>query len=637
MKKVFLLLAVLLSISAYAKNTLHGFQPKEQAKNFMRGQSHTSQQLFSFDNAGVTTHSVSKTMKNNTIEPACIIQGSWGTFYNIESGVELRYKLDFESYQQNYGIYYNNFTIRFFDDNFTETSSSFTVDLPENTNRFVLQPDCNNDYFLVYIHYFEGAVGPDFQVHEILLVNKDGNVLKRFKDRTGALLIENKLIILHYDDYNPEIGVHFFNSTTFEEEYSISISQELTLNLGGAILTISEFEGETYIVIAYYEEKFMDMMTFEMTPDNRLCLDVYNLNYDKVKEVRMPLIYPEELFVLPTAAFGAFLPKFDITRNVFNDDDKWEFFMPIYVMTMTSDWYNFYVVNEDGDILKTFDEKVVDYLFLSDIEGYDTMANFITVDEEGNQQLQCFNVESWKTELILPAMHNGDFLSVYFDRIKTDNDFEYLMGLRDLEEIDGRKFGIIKGYDRKGQETQKIGLPLTENSFGFQPGLGSSTLNPHMFDSDDEMDYIYSDGNAIFFAKGNAEEPFYVIRDEERKPAAYFFSYDDNGKPVRYMQNMSSYTVEGITLVYDLPFLNSVSIDNPSNAISNVEVYPNPTADNLFIRNAEDDVRLYDVRGKLLKTVKNNDQNEMKIDMSNYGKGVYLINTGKTMHKVIKK
>lgn len=524
--------------------------------------------------------------------------------------------------------------------------------MPEFTNMFRVEYECSNDYFIMYIHYFEGQVGPDYQVNEMWLVDYSGEIVKKYKDRVGVIFIEDKLLVLDFDDYKPDYVAYFVDPATYEEEFSITINQSLTSGLGGAVLNITEFEGKTYVIMAYYEKVFMDNYTYELTPDNKLCLDMYNMDYELEKEIRLPLIAPgeDEFGVYPAPAFGTFVPQLEITRNLFDEDDKLEFIVPYYTITFVQgEWFSFYIYNEDGEIVKSHDEnKVIDYFYRADIEGFDTMVSFITADDEGNQSLEYFNVESWKTDLVLPAMYNDDLLSAYTERIKVGDDFEYLIGLGNLEEEAGNiYYGIIKQYDREGNETKKIRLPLGERinqeGLGFQPGLSDITLNPHVFDPDDRMEFIYARyssefGLSVYFAKENTEEPFFAIHpdDEGRAPGYYQFMYDEGSDlPTRFFQDLSSWTTGNITLIYDLPLLNSVKIDEVTKTASNVQVYPNPTADNLFVRNAEGDVRLYDISGKLLNVVKSNN-GEAKIDMSAYDKGIYLINTGKSMHKVIK-
>ena len=57
-----------------------------------------------------------------------------------------------------------------------------------------------------------------------------------------------------------------------------------------------------------------------------------------------------------------------------------------------------------------------------------------------------------------------------------------------------------------------------------------------------------------------------------------------------------------------------------------INVYPNPTSDKVFISNNNvDKVEVYTIDGRLIKTVKQEKEDNMSIDLSNSGNGVYML------------
>lgn len=569
-----------LGFSVFAQTQLHGFQKTEKNSNAkLSGKVNSLHQAkknsFQSTMHDFTTLSIKNT-KDDAIEPFTTINGHWGTFYDVETGQETIYQYTVESYYENYATYYTTVTLSLFDDDLN-VSSTFSFELPTHTNGFYIEYERNANYFAVYAHHFVGGVSFDNLMNSILLVDDSGEIVHTLSNTTGIVSMKNnKLLTVNFDDYNEDYYVYFLDDVTFEEDFSITIPQEMTINLGGAALTVTEFEGESYAVIAYYEDKY----TYDwenLTENNHLNLDFYNYDYQLVKEVDIPLIYPapEDFGVFPMPAFGSFLSQFDITQDVFNSDEKWEFLMPFFVDTWSAgSWYNFYVINEDGEYLDSHEEIISDYFYVNDLEGFDTQIAFIVGGDDQDQQLQFFNIESWEVDFTFDAIYNGDRLSVYMGRKAQGNTFDYLIGLADNEIVGEIYYGVIKHYDRTGTETGKIRLPLgTDGPSDFIAALSNETLNPHTFDTDAAMDYMYGkatpEGTYVCFSKAEAEEPFFVISPDPdgRSTSTYGFFYDEaTNMPKTYYQMFESFTLSPKTDFYALPFFTSEDLTYIINA-----------------------------------------------------------------------
>ena len=571
MKKQLLSLALVLSFSvvAISQQKLHGFQEKEKPSKQLYQTKHSAKKEFSFFSQNQENTCIQQSSKQgkSSIEPNFSIEGTWGTLYNVETGKDQHFKQTYVKINENYMDKFLSTTITFMDDDFNDLNP-IEIEMPENTNDLRLEGERNSSYFFMYIQYFEGGMGPDYRVSEILVIADDGTIVQRFKHRNGILFFDNDLVVLDFDDDKEFYTLYFHNSVSFAEEHQIAVPQELTMPLGGSVLTINEFEGEEYLILSYYENEFLDEYMI-MNPDNRLCLDIYNTQYELEKEVRMNLIYPEQNGIYPEPAFGIFRPDYNITRNLFNDDDKWEFVLPYYTDTwMYGQWYSFYVINEDGEILKSFDDyRIIDYFERYDIEGFDNQLTFIARNDAGGEELIFFNIDSWSIDFSFPAMYNDDLLSAYAERIKIGDNFEYIIGLGYLEQVEDIYYGVIKRYDRSGEETAKILLPLgeleTDEGLGFQPSFSKTTLNPYVFDTDEEIDYIYAkfssiNGTSVNIAKDNATEPYFILsRDaQNRAPMTYGFLYDEQtNAPFKMYHILSHYSSGSNTLFYDLPLI----------------------------------------------------------------------------------
>ena len=94
-----------------------------------------------------------------------------------------------------------------------------------------------------------------------------------------------------------------------------------------------------------------------------------------------------------------------------------------------------------------------------------------------------------------------------------------------------------------------------------------------------------------------------------------------NVKHIRYSDEQTDPTVDAEQAFDDLQII----------------VYPNPTADVLYIDNAKDNtVRLYSADGRLLQVYKALDD-RIELNISNYASGVYVLVCGNKTFSIIKK
>ena len=121
--------------------------------------------------------------------------------------------------------------------------------------------------------------------------------------------------------------------------------------------------------------------------------------------------------------------------------------------------------------------------------------------------------------------------------------------------------------------------------------------------------------------------------------------YHDNGfdipeqeteTPGTYVYTLSEPSVDGCDHVTML-FLDVQTIAPPTLPI---KVYPNPTTQYVIVEvdklDGNERVMVYDLQGKLLQSRPLNDT-KIRIDLSDYPAGIYLLKVGDQIGKVVKK
>lgn len=104
-----------------------------------------------------------------------------------------------------------------------------------------------------------------------------------------------------------------------------------------------------------------------------------------------------------------------------------------------------------------------------------------------------------------------------------------------------------------------------------------------------------------------------------------------------------SVTINGCTVMSEIYNLETLSIDEITNSLGAITIYPNPSADKVNVVSniyTIEEVRLFNLNGQVILTSKSNDLNH-SVDISDYSQGVYILEVrttdGLEKFKIIKK
>lgn len=146
-----------------------------------------------FDRQGKTISRIGSKTRNasaDVIQPVELLSGAWSTWENFDTKEVIPYYFEETTVSDPYMLFFTSLTISEMGTDFSK-GKSVSVAFPGNANRYDVQ-DRNSTSFVVFVHYFEGQVGPDYQRNEIWIVSlEDGTILKKFTDSTVAMFIGN--------------------------------------------------------------------------------------------------------------------------------------------------------------------------------------------------------------------------------------------------------------------------------------------------------------------------------------------------------------------------------------------------------------------------------------------------------------
>lgn len=453
----------------------------------------------------------------------------------------------------------------------------------------------NNWEFLIQIHGFAGNIsGPESCRDTIVIVDENSKVLNRFAWSTSAVLDKctgeygfssYNLGIYEADEtmgkdyqlvryYSPKaIGsdVDVLPEPVFEKK----IPQNLLSYTYGLFFNQIDIEGEKFYVSSFYEKPFIannDVYNPEFEKNNKFIIQLYDMSFNLVKEMKLPLIGQDkhEISMSSIGTFGNYM----ITKHVFNNDDKYEivYGMNRYYSETDSELVDYYLVNEDGEILKEMFANTVDIMNLQKIPGQSDEYAVLLSGNGGVTGIMMYKMPEMKEVFTFPATHNGDYLSLNFGRLPVGDSYEYVFGLGRGENADNTVYGGIVYYDVNGKKTKKVRIDLGATATMFTPLFDTATMNPYVLVPDDKPEYVYfakkytDDYEKLYsvFGIANDEKTIYSWTDNDGyrlSGGGILANSDLTYQKNLYLSYVSNNNVsESKTVFFDLP-LQTVSLE----------------------------------------------------------------------------
>lgn len=556
------------TIIPFKKNQTTSVQKKEALKTFQRNLEINRAQLFSGNLSENGTAVSFNTSAKNVTPSASIDTELWGEVKAVGQDEKLLFQINY-----NYGTN-AKVDMKLLDSNINVVKS-FTVELPESANSFSVLKDYFYDQdgkrnFLIYVHYFEGGMGPEYQKNSIFIVKENGELRTKL-DGYGAKVIDDgeNGKVMAFQDTEDEMIVTNYKMSDFSVEKSMTVSLDLLNFMLGSTVNFMNVKGEPSLVIAHYEKLFLDNDTFEVFPDNHLIINILDLNFNLKKSISLDIstAYPDSPYTIPMAEFGLFYSsdKYDITDKTFNNDDQLETLYAIsYFDLFTEDeWKHYFVGDENGNRIRSLQEQILGSQPLQELPGNDDQIGFFIGEEEGISALKMFDIKSWVTAYEFPAFHNGELLSLNFNRIPAGDSYEYLFGMPDLDKTGNEFFGNVNQYDAQGQLKKTNKFYLGENAMSFTPLLYTAALTPNLYLNNNQPLYSYASnhllngtGYNIFRVAKNDTDIIFETKGDETKGNVFGNQFiTDNNNVIKKIALLYSKGDDNMTVdFYDLPF-----------------------------------------------------------------------------------
>ena len=332
-----------------------------------------------------------------------------------------------------------------------------------------------------------------------------------FQSQANSWTLYQRLIMTNEIDgkYNVDVvAPPTWGKTAAYIEHTFSVDIDNRINyLQSSCFNCMDVDGTPYYVLASYDKPFTSTDASDsdtditQNPDNFFTLRTFNKNYTQIDSVSVSVNTPEDV-PYRTAAFGLFGNK-DLSQGYYSDNGKLNYVIELldYTPSLDGDLASFAVYDSEHGKLKDICDKVSDsqWATLNTIHGKSDQMWFLqtlgTSSENSTQQIQVVNVPSCEKATVLPQSIDGNSISSNFDRYATTANaegYQYVIALSNAEESESSDvMAPIAWVNPDCTIDHKDVLNLGPSAEYFTPLINSTSLNPYLFNTDDDMEYVY--------------------------------------------------------------------------------------------------------------------------------------------------
>lgn len=319
-----------------------------------------------------------------------------------------------------------------------------------------------------------------------------------------------RLIMTHESDEKYSIDViappaNGQTDWTVEHTFNFDIDNKITY-LQGSCFNCMNVDGTPYYVLAEYDKPFTktdagDGSTdIKQEPDNFLVLRTFDKSFNKVDSIRVSINAPEGT-PYRSAAFGLFGNN-DLSKGYFSNNGKLNYVVELfdYTPSLDGDLISLAVYDSENGKLKDICDKVTSnkWALLNTIHGKSEQMWFlqtIGTSEGSGQQIQLVDVPSCEKAGVLPQSIDGNAISSNFDRYPTTANaqgYQYVIALAQAQSNEaGEVLAPIAWVNPDCTIDHVDRLNLGAKAENFTPLINSTSLNPYLFNTDDDMEYVY--------------------------------------------------------------------------------------------------------------------------------------------------
>lgn len=421
-----------------------------------------------------------------------------------------------------------------------------------------------------------------------------------------------------------------------------------------------ESNGNAYMVFSYYKEPFFNpFYSWSEDPsqreENALVIDIYKLGAtsELVQTTEIPFSKNDESLLAKYFSIGDLRYNGDVNFNDFTTDGKAAFYVREARQkrgTEDPDYFIFYVYGPDGQQIKKVFEGAENHISMANLDGFEPQECFITY-EYGEYNfnmvdlISCKKAASFSNMVEIDDDSDPESITANIDRVKTGKTYKYAAEMRMPIDVDDYTWMRIMWLNNKGNYDHTDYVNMGANVHYAMCYLDEAVLNPNIYHSDDNMEYMMLVKRGIWEDDAKTKEKIVeelliaqAVTDEypdgrdllrlgaheSGAPISNIMPYTMMENPKLQVSYYHSATNKYYCESYSLPLdLNQSGINAPVFGDQNVEF----DGDKVSVSGM---IEVYNLQGMRVAAGNGN------IDLSNLPKGVYIVKSEKGTTKIYK-
>ncbi|MDE6793850.1 MAG: hypothetical protein K2J63_00925 [Muribaculaceae bacterium] len=158
---------------------------------------------------------------------------------------------------------------------------------------------------------------------------------------------------------------------------------------------------------------------------------------------------------------------------------------------------SYYLYNADGSVKNVIFKNAISHSTLTDLPGFDPLEVFVSSNLMGDYVFKIVNLTTAEEELSftdkfeIDADIDPELITSNMDRVPSGDSFKYAIELRSPgQDENGDDLMRVMWIDRNGKFERIDEIPMGNGVYYATVLIESQSLNPNLYDSDDEHEYL---------------------------------------------------------------------------------------------------------------------------------------------------
>mgnify|MGYP003294847335 CR=1 FL=1 len=293
--------------------------------------------------------------------------------------------------------------------------------------------------------------------------------------------------------------------------------------VGGAFNAF-EVDNNMYYVVSAYEKPFLDPASYEEpwdmipTADNNFVATIYNKNFVEVGKVTIPVTSTSKYLV----QYGIGLFGFeDLSNDYWDESGALRLVVATtgFDVTSESEAISFDVYDLESNKVKSIAGNVSNWMKMYNVPRQSDQMAFLNTD---GVTLSMVDVPSCETAVTFGSEVDGEAISTNIDRYPVGDSYQYVIGLPSPEtDSENNYYHRFAWITKEAKINRIVKFNLGQSNASWVPLVMGEALNPYLFDTDDQHEYVFIANQYASGTSGTMHDELRIMKEDGTELKSY--------------------------------------------------------------------------------------------------------------------